>query len=161
MKTIFVVAAIIQKDGKYFATQRGYGEYKDGWEFPGGKIEQGETPEQALVREIREELNTTIKAEGERAVFETNVPGLHPDLITVDCDYTEFHLNMQCFLCHIENGPLQLLEAEASRWLTIEELDSVDWLQADLQVVEALKKHHTLTCHHSQFLPQPHTTQEC
>lgn len=147
MKTIFVVAAIIQKDGKYFATQRGYGEYKDGWEFPGGKIEQGETPEQALVREIREELNTTISVTSH--------------LVTVDCDYTEFHLNMQCFLCHIENGPLQLLEAEASRWLTIEELDSVDWLQADLQVVEALKKHHTLTCHHSQFLPQPHTTQEC
>lgn len=124
MKTIQVVAAIIERDGKYFATQRGYGEFKDGWEFPGGKIEPGESPEEALRREIREELNTEISV------------GHH--LITVDYDYPRFHLHMACYLCQVVSGSLQLLEAEASRWLSPSELTEVDWLPADQEVVEAL-----------------------
>lgn len=125
MKIIQVVAAIIERDGKYFATQRGYGEFKDGWEFPGGKIEPGESPEQALQREIREELNTEISV------------GRH--LITVDYDYPQFHLHMACYLCQVVSGDLQLLEAEASRWLSPSELTEVDWLPADQEVVEALQ----------------------
>jgi len=129
MKQIEVVAAIIRDDeGRIFATQRGYGDYKDGWEFPGGKIEQGETPEEALKREIWEELETKIVVE--RLIQ------------TVDYDYPAFHLTMHCFWCHIGSGSLTLKEHEAARWLKPEELDSVDWLPADRIVVRGriLKK---------------------
>ena len=129
MKQIEVVAAIIHDDeGRVFATQRGYGDYKDGWEFPGGKIEQGETPEEALKREIWEELETKIVVE--RLIQ------------TVDYDYPAFHLTMHCFWCHIGSGSLTLKEHEAARWLKPEELDSVDWLPADRIVVRGriLKK---------------------
>lgn len=125
-KTIHVVAAIIRSNHKIFATQRGYGEFKDGWEFPGGKIEQGESPEQALVREIREELDTEIEV---RELFDT-----------VEYDYPQFHLSMQCFLCTIKTGELVLKEHEAARWLDREELDSVDWLPADKDLIEKLKR---------------------
>lgn len=125
MKKIYVVAAIIQKVDKIFATQRGYGEFKDGWEFPGGKIEPGETPQEALKREIKEELNTEIKV-GE--LFDT-----------VEYDYPNFHLNMQCFWCEIVSGELELLEHEAAKWLGKDELDSVVWLPADVELVEKLK----------------------
>lgn len=126
MKTINVVAAVIFKDGRVFATQRGYGEFKDGWEFPGGKIEPGETPQQALKREIEEELDTEITV---------------GDLLTVvEYDYPTFHLSMQCFLCTVESGNLTLKEHEAARWLTREQLDSVAWLPADVEVVEAYKR---------------------
>ena len=125
MKTIEVVAAIITHNGRVFATQRGYGEFKDGWEFPGGKMEPGETPPQALVREIREELDTEIAV---------------GDLVeTVEYDYPKFHLTMHCFLCTIRSGDLVLKEHEAARWLTGEELDDVDWLPADVKVAEKLK----------------------
>ena len=127
MKIINVVAAIIVRDGKILATQRGYGEYKDGWEFPGGKIEPGESPEDALVREISEELDACIEA-GER-------------LVTVEPDYSDFHLSMQCFFASLkDDSHLKLLEHEASRWLSFDELDDVDWLPADIKVVEALKE---------------------
>ncbi len=121
-----VVAAIIVKDSKILATQRGYGEYKDGWEFPGGKVQQGETAEEAIVREIEEELRVTI----------------HPDkfVTTVDYDYPTFHLTMHCFLSSITQGEIELVEHEAMKWLTRDELDTVDWLPADIEVVEALKK---------------------
>ncbi|MCQ2545881.1 MAG: 8-oxo-dGTP diphosphatase MutT [Clostridia bacterium] len=125
MKTIKVVAAIITKDGKHFATQRGYGDFAGGWEFPGGKIELGETPQQALVREIKEELDADI------------VVGELVD--TVEYDYPKFHLTMQCFLCEIISESLVLREHEAARWLADDELDSVDWLPADRDVVEKLK----------------------
>ena len=129
MKTIQVVAAIIQKkvasgETAVFATQRGYGPYKDGWEFPGGKIEDGETPEEALVREIREELAVEIEV------------GEH--LITVEHDAPECHLSMQCFFCTIKSGEIVLKEHEAARWLTLEHIKDVDWLPADVKVVEAL-----------------------
>lgn len=124
MKTIEVVAAIITKDGKFFATQRGYGEFKDGWEFPGGKIEPGETPEEALVREIKEELNADIKV------------GKLVDV--VEYDYPEFHLTMHCFLCELNGEHLVLLEHEAARWLLHDELDSVDWLPADRGLIKLL-----------------------
>lgn len=126
MKTIRVVAAIIHKDGKIFATQRGYGAYKDYWEFPGGKIEAGETPEQALIREIREELATTIRIER--------------FLTTVEYDYPEFHLSMDCFICTIVQGELDLLEHESACWLSPDHLRDVNWLPADLLVVERLKE---------------------
>ena len=123
MKTVKVVAAIIRDRDRIFATQRGYGEYKDGWEFPGGKIEPGETPQQALQREIKEELDTEI---------------LVGDLFTVvEHDYPDFHLSMQCFLCTISSGELKLKEHEAAKWLTRDQLNSVDWLPADAKVVEA------------------------
>ncbi len=125
MKTIEVVAAIIIHNDQIFATQRGYGEFKDGWEFPGGKMEPGETPQQALVREIREELDTEIEV---GSLVET-----------VEYDYPNFHLTMHCFLCTIRSGELVLKEHEAAKWLTREELDSVDWLPADVKVVEKLK----------------------
>lgn len=131
MKTIHVVAAIIVNDGAYFATQRGYGDMKGGWEFPGGKIEAGETPQQALCREIKEELNTRIA-----------VGSL---LTTVEYDYPTFHLSMQCFMCRVVEGTLQLLEAEAARWLKPNELDQVAWLPADQQVVQLLKAESCLT----------------
>ncbi len=124
MKTINVVAAIICNDGKYFATQRGYGEFKDWWEFPGGKIEPGETPEEALHREIKEELDVEIT--------------VGKQLVTVDYDYPNFHLHMYCYLCHISSGKPTLIEAESSRWLSKEELFSIDWLPADLIVVKKL-----------------------
>ncbi len=125
MKTIEVVAAIIHDaQGRIFATQRGYGEWKDWWEFPGGKVEAGESPEEALQREIREELETHI-------VIERLVT-------TVEYDYPSFHLTMHCFLCHVESGSLTLKEHEAARWLSKDELHSVRWLPADLEVVEKL-----------------------
>ena len=116
-KKIEVVAAIIRDGGRIFATQRGYGEFKDGWEFPGGKIEPGETPQQALVREIREELDTEIEVE--------------ELLQTVEYDYPAFHLTMHCFWCTVRKGELVLKEHEAAKWLTGETLDSVEWLPAD------------------------------
>lgn len=125
MKTIEVVAAIITHNDRIFATQRGYGEFKDGWEFPGGKMEPGETPQQALVREIREELDTKIEV---GSLVET-----------VEYDYPNFHLTMHCFLCTIRSGDLVLKEHEAAKWLTREELDSVDWLPADVLVADKLK----------------------
>lgn len=126
MKTINVVAAIIRQGEKIFVTQRGYGDYKDGWEFPGGKIEAGETPRDALVREIREELDAEI------------IVGEH--LVTVEQDYPDFHLSMQCFWAElVEGSHMKLLEHEAARWLFVDELDSVNWLPADVSVVEAIK----------------------
>ena len=116
-KTIEVVAAVICDGERVFATQRGYGEWKDWWEFPGGKMEPGETPEAALMREIREELATEI------------VVG--PLLTTVEHDYPKFHLIMYCYLCRVGSGKLTLLEHEAARWLLRSELDSVEWLPAD------------------------------
>ena len=126
MKTIRVVAAIIVENGRVFATQRGYGDFKDGWEFPGGKIEAGESPEQALVREIREELDTEIRVERL--------------LRTVEWDYPTFHLSMDCFICKIESGDLHLREHEAARWLDLEHLHDVDWLPADLQLIPEIAK---------------------
>ena len=126
MKKIEVVAAIIRKDDKIFATQRGYGDFKDGWEFPGGKVEPGETPEAALKREIREELSAAI-----------NVDSF---VCTVDYDYPKFHLTMHCYYCSLLDDALHLNEHEAARWLTKEQLDSVDWLPADLEVVKDIKK---------------------
>lgn len=126
MKTIHVVAAIIQRDGRILATQRGYGDYKDGWEFPGGKIEPGETPEDALVREIGEELAMEVQVERH--------------VVDVSWDYPTFHLEMGCFLCHITEGSPHLLEHEAARWLEPCDIDSVDWLPADVLVVDALKE---------------------
>ena len=126
MKTIKVVAAIIKKDGKIFATQRGYGKFKDGWEFPGGKIETGETPEEALMREIIEELDTVIEV-GEL-------------IDTVEYDYPDFHLSMDCFWCSILRGNLVLLEAEDARWLSAGELYSVDWLPADLGLLQKIEQ---------------------
>ena len=125
MKTIKVVAAIIRKDKSVFATQRGYGDYKDWWEFPGGKVEPGETPEEALVREIREELDTDIAVENY--------------LTTVEHDYPEFHLSMDCYWCRVESGKLTLLEHEAARWLRLGDLRQINWLPADVQVVEAIE----------------------
>lgn len=125
-KRIEVVAAIIQEEDNIFATQRGYGEFKDGWEFPGGKMEPGETPQEALVREIREELDTEIRV-GEL-------------VDTVEYDYPNFHLTMHCFLCTIQSGDLVLKEHEAAKWLTKDTLDSVDWLPADKGLIEKLKR---------------------
>lgn len=127
MKQIEVVAAIIHDDeGRIFATQRGYGDWKDWWEFPGGKMEAGETREEALLREIREELETSI-------VVERHIQ-------TVEWDYPAFHLTMHCFLCRVESGTLTLKEHEAARWLAKEELDCVHWLPADVQIIEKLKQ---------------------
>lgn len=126
MKQIEVVAAIIHKGDCIFATQRGHGEWKGWWEFPGGKIEPGETPEEALHREIWEELETHIVVERE--------------VQTVEWDYPTFHLTMHCFLCRVESGTLTLKEHEAARWLAKDELDSVRWLPADVQIVETLKQ---------------------
>jgi 8-oxo-dGTP diphosphatase len=126
MKQIEVVAAIIHDtNGRIFATQRGYGDFKDGWEFPGGKMEPGETPEEALRREIWEELETRIAVE--RLVQ------------TVEYDYPDFHLTMHCFWCHIESGHLLLKEHEAARWLSLSDIESVDWLPADREVVKRLR----------------------
>lgn len=126
MKTIEVVAAVIRDNDKIFATQRGYGEFKDGWEFPGGKMEAGETPRQALVREISEELDTDIEV-GEL-------------IDTVEYDYPQFHLTMHCFFCTVKSGNLVLKEHEAAKWLKKDQLDSVSWLPADLSLIEKIKK---------------------
>lgn len=126
MKTINVAAAIIKKGNKIFATQRGYGEFKGSWEFPGGKMEPGETPQQALCREIKEELETEISVDQ----FVT----------TVNYDYPSFNLTMHCFICSIKEGNLTLLEHSAAKWLDMEHIDSVDWLPADVEVVNQLKK---------------------
>ena len=126
MKHIEVVAGIIKDGDKIFATQRGYGEFKDGWEFPGGKMEPGETPQEALARESKEELAVDVKV-GEF-------------LCTVDYDYPTFHLTMHCFYCSVIGGELTLLEHEASKWLKMTELHSVNWLPADVEVVAALER---------------------
>ena len=126
MKTVRVVAAIIIKNEKVFATQRGYGDYKDGWEIPGGKLEPGETPEQCIEREIREELATEVKAE--------KILGV------VDYDYPNFHLSMDCFICKIKAGDLVLKEHEAAAWLTKETLYSVDWLPADQGLISQIEQ---------------------
>ncbi|MBR3309833.1 MAG: 8-oxo-dGTP diphosphatase MutT [Lachnospiraceae bacterium] len=128
-KSIHVVAAIIKQDNKIFATQRGYGNYKDWWEFPGGKMETGETPEEALVREIREELATEI----------------HVDqyLMTVEYDYPEFHLSMDCFWCSVVSGELTLLEHEAAKWLPVNDLRQVKWLPADVEIIERIEESKT------------------
>ena len=136
MKIIRVVAAVIKAENKQgqpiiFATQRGYGEFKGGWEFPGGKIEPGETPQEALTREIQEELDTKIK-----------VASL---IDTIEYDYPTFHLSMDCFLAEIESGNLVLKEHEAARWLTREELDFVDWLPADVLLIDTLKQSKFIT----------------
>ena len=126
MKTIRVVAAVIRSGNKIFATQRGYGDYKDGWEFPGGKIEPGETPAEALVREICEELAVVISV---------------GKLIgTIEYDYPAFHLSMDCFWCIVKSGEIILREHEAARWLTRTELDSVEWLPADIKLIERIKE---------------------
>ncbi len=127
MRNIEVVAAVIYENGKILATQRGYGEFKDGWEFPGGKMETGESAKQALIRELREELTVAVEAE--------------KLLMTVEYDYPAFHLTMHCFLTKIISGKINLLEHEAMKWLSFEDIDSVEWLPADIQVVEHLKKH--------------------
>jgi len=129
MKTIRVVAAVIcdsiKEKNEIFATARGYGEFKGGWEFPGGKIEAGETPQEALVREIQEELDTKISV---------------GDLIdTIEYDYPTFHLSMDCFWCEVVDGELILKEAEAAKWLTKETIDDVDWLPADVTLIEKIK----------------------
>ena len=127
MKTVNVVAAIIRDGDRIFATERGYGDFKDGWEFPGGKVEAGETPQQALKREIEEELNTEIE--------------VGDYLTTVEYDYPKFHLSMKCYWARIVEGKPVLLEHEAARWLTKETLDTVSWLPADSTIIEEIKKH--------------------
>ena len=125
-KRIEVVAAVIEDGGRIFATQRGYGEFKDMWEFPGGKMEAGESREEALRREIREELDTEI-----------DVGKL---LCTVEYDYPAFHLTMHCYLCSVVSGTLELKEHESARWLSADGLESVDWLPADLQILPLIKE---------------------
>ena len=125
MKHVEVVAAIIRKGDKIFATQRGYGEWKDWWEFPGGKMEVGETPEETLVREIHEELSAEISVD--------------EFLCTVEYDYPQFHLTMHCYLCSLMTDSLHLNEHEAARWLTKDELNSVKWLPADVELISHLR----------------------
>ena len=131
MKTVKVVAAIIcdniKEKNKIFATARGYGELKGGWEFPGGKVEPGETPQQALVREIMEELDTEIKV-GEL-------------IDTIEFDYPSFHLSMDCFWAEVRKGHLELKEAEAAKWLTRDQLDSVAWLPADVTLIDKIRRY--------------------
>ena len=126
MKNIHVSAAIIMKDNKIFVTQRGYGEFKDWWEFPGGKVEEGETPEECLKREIKEELKADIN--------------IDKYLCTVEYDYPNFHLKMECFICSLIDGHLELVEAEDAKFITKDQLDNIDFLPADLLVVKELKK---------------------
>lgn len=125
MKTIRVVAAVIHKENYIFTTQRGYGEFKDGWEFPGGKIEEYETPEDAIVREIKEELNTVINVDEK--------------IDTIEYDYPNFHLSMDCFWCSIKYGNLDLLEAEDSKWVDKNNINSVNWLPADELLIDKIK----------------------
>ncbi len=129
MKTVKVVAAVIcdsiKEKKKIFATARGYGDLKGGWEFPGGKIEEGETPEQALEREIREELDTIIE--------------VGPYIDTIEYDYPTFHLSMDCFYCEVKEGHLELKEAEAAKWLTKDTIDDVNWLPADITLIDKIK----------------------
>ena len=125
MKTVEVVAAVIKHEDKIFATQRGYGEFAGGWEFPGGKVEAGEMPQEALVREIHEELEATVSV-GEF-------------ICQVEYDYPAFHLSMKCYLCSVVEGHLTLLEHSDAKWLDASTLDSVDWLPADIAVVDAIK----------------------
>ena len=127
MKIVEVVAAVIRDGDKIFATQRGYGGFKDGWEFPGGKIESGETPQEALKREIMEELDTEIDVKDH--------------LITVDHDYDAFHITMHCYWCDVVYGDLALKEHEAAKWLNKEHLYTVDWLPADLPVAKEIEKY--------------------
>jgi len=124
MKTIKVAAAVIRRGNQIFATERGYGPWRGWWEFPGGKLEPGETAEQALVREIEEELATEIEVD--------------EFLLTVEYDYPEFHLSMDCFLCHVKEGDLVLKEHMAARWLDESELDSVGWLPADREIIKIM-----------------------
>ena len=126
MKSIKVVAAVIRRGDRLFATQRGYGAYKDWWEFPGGKVEAGETPEEALVREIQEELDAEITVEDY--------------ITTVEYDYPEFHLSMACYWCSLKTDHLFLREHEAAKWVRMEELRQVNWLPADILVVEAIER---------------------
>ena len=125
MRVIEVVAAVMQRDGAYFATQRGYGEFEDMWEFPGGKIEPGESPEDALKREIQEELGIDIT--------------IDEFLCTTNYNYPSFHLTMHCYLCRVEAGEIELREHKSARWLRSEELGSVEWLPADKDVIDKLK----------------------
>ena len=126
MKTIKVVAAVIKRNNKIFVTQRGYGEFKDGWEFPGGKVEKGETKEEAIIREIKEELDTVIKVDSY--------------LDTIEYDYPDFHLSMDCFVCSIVEGHLVLKEHEDSKWIKKEEIDTLNWLPADLVIIDKVKE---------------------
>ncbi len=125
MKTIRVVAAVIKKENKIFCTQRGYGDFKGYWEFPGGKIEDGETPQEALVREIKEELDVDIS--------------VGKMIKTIEYDYPEFHLSMDCFWCELVSGEIELKEHEDAKWLDKNNIDSVDWLPADLDLINSLK----------------------
>ena len=126
MKTVKVVAAVIRKEDKILATQRGYGDYRDWWEFPGGKVEAGETPEEALVREIREELDAEVTVDS--------------FLTTVEYDYPAFHISMDCFWCSVAEGKITLTEHEAARWLPLHDLRQVNWLPADVCVVEEIER---------------------
>lgn len=125
MKTVNVVAAIIKRRQKILATQRGYGEFAGGWEFPGGKIEAGETPKKAIIREIKEELGVDVKPEAH--------------LVTVDYDYPSFHLHMACYVCSMLQEEISLLEHQDAKWLDLSNIDSVEWLPADIAVVDAIK----------------------
>lgn len=127
MKTIRVSAAIMHNDGYVYATRRAKGNFKGGWEFPGGKIEENESGEEAAIREIKEELDTTISIEKK--------------LCTVKCQYPDFFLIMECFLAHIESGELTLKEHDQAKWLKIDDIDSVEWLPADIEVVKEIKAH--------------------
>ncbi len=126
MKSIEVVAAIIKKDNKVLATQRGHGAFKGLWEFPGGKIEVGETKEAALIREVKEELNIEIE--------------INEFFQTVDFDYPQFHVQLHFYFAHMVKGEIVLLDHKDARWLSMEELDSVEWLEADIEIIEKLKK---------------------
>ena len=128
MKKIEVVAAIIKKNNKYFVTQRGYGDYKDWWEFPGGKIEEGETPEEALIREIKEELDADII--------------IDKYLCTVEHDYPKFHIKMDCYMCSLVSDEIVLKEHEAAKWLPIDELDSINLLPIDVKIADYMKKNY-------------------